>query len=112
MNFSPKELAELEYILRRLKQGEALQYIFQEASFWGMSFHVEQGVLIPRPETEELVEWIVADYRESGQVRILDIGTGRGCIPVSRAQLFPEAQVSSVDVSAPSLRIAALKVNR
>ena len=66
-----------------------------------MSFHVEQGVLIPRrPETEELVEWIVSDYREAGQVRILDIGTGSGCIPVSLAQLLPEAQVSSCDVSA------------
>ena len=66
MNFSTKEWAELEDILRRLKQREPLQYILQEASFCGMSFHVEQGVLIPRPETEELVEWIVSDYREAG----------------------------------------------
>lgn len=112
MNFSTKEWAELEDILRRLKQREPLQYILQEASFYGMSFHVEQGVLIPRPETEELVEWIVSDFREAGQVRILDIGTGSGCIPVSLAQLLPEAQVSSCDVSAEALRIAAMNVKR
>ena len=112
MNFSTKEWEELEDILRRLKQREPLQYILQEASFCGMSFHVEQGVLIPRPETEELVEWIVSDYREAGQVRILDIGTGSGCIPVSLAQLLPEAQVSSCDVSAEALRIAAMNIKR
>ena len=94
MNFSTKEWEELEDILRRLKQREPLQYILQEASFCGMSFHVEQGVLIPRPETEELV------------------GTGSGCIPVSLAQLLPEAQVSSCDVSAEALRIAAMNVKR
>ena len=110
--FSTKEWAELEDILRRLKQREPLQYILQEASFCGRSFHVEQGVLIPRPETEELVEWIVSDYRKAGQVRILDIGTGSGCIPVSLAQLLPEAQVSSCDVSTEALRIAAMNVKR
>ena len=73
---------------------------------------MEQGVLIPRPETEELVEWIVSDYRKAGQVRILDIGTGSGCIPVSLAQLLPEAQVSSCDVSTEALRIAAMNVKR
>lgn len=95
-----------------LEAAGTLQYILQEASFCGMSFHVEQGVLIPRPETEELVEWIVSDYREAGRVRILDIGTGSGCIPVSLAQLLPEAQVSSCDVSAEALRIAAMNVKR
>ena len=58
------------------------------------------------------MEWIVSDYREAGQVRILDIGTGSGCIPVSLAQLLPEAQVSSCDVSAEALRIAAMNVKR
>lgn len=112
MNFSTKEWKEVEDILRRLKQREPLQYILQEAPFCGLSFHVEKGVLIPRPETEELVEWIVSDYQKAGKVRILDIGTGSGCIPVALAERLPEAEVASCDVSAEALKVAAVNVKR
>ena len=112
MNFSTKEWKEVEDILARLKQREPLQYILQEAPFCGLSFHVEKGVLIPRPETEELVEWIVSDCQKAGKVRILDIGTGSGCIPVALAERLPEAEVASCDVSAEALRVAAVNVKR
>lgn len=112
MNFSTKEWKEVEDILARLKQREPLQYILQEAPFCGLSFHVEKGVLIPRPETEELVEWIVSDCQKAGKVRILDIGTGSGCIPVALAESLPEAEVASCDISAEALRVAAVNVKR
>ena len=112
MNFSTKEWKEVEDILARLKQREPLQYILQEAPFCGLSFHVEKGVLIPRPETEELVEWIVSDCQKAGKVRILDIGTGSGCIPVALAERLPEAEVASCDISAEALRVAAVNVKR
>lgn len=112
MNFSTKAWKEVEDILGRLKQREPLQYILQEAPFCGLSFHVEKGVLIPRPETEELVEWMVSDYQEAGKVRILDIGTGSGCIPVTLAERLSEAEVASCDVSAEALKVAAVNVKR
>lgn len=112
MNFSTKAWKEVEDILARLKQREPLQYILQEAPFCGLSFHVEKGVLIPRPETEELVEWIVSDCQKAGKVRILDIGTGSGCIPVALAEGLPEAEVASCDVSAEALKVAAVNVKR
>lgn len=112
MNFSTKAWKEVEDILSRLKQREPLQYILQEAPFCGLSFHVEKGVLIPRPETEELVEWMVSDYQEAGKVRILDIGTGSGCIPVTLAERLSEAEVASCDVSAEALKVAAVNVKR
>lgn len=112
MNFSTKAWKEVEDILARLKQREPLQYILQEAPFCGLSFHVEKGVLIPRPETEELVEWIVSDCQKAGKVRILDIGTGSGCIPVTLAERLPEAEVASCDISAEALRVAAVNVKR
>lgn len=112
MNFFTKEWKEVEDILARLKQREPLQYILQEAPFCGLSFHVEKGVLIPRPETEELVEWIVSDCQKAGKVRILDIGTGSGCIPVALAERLPEAEVASCDISAEALRVAAVNVKR
>lgn len=112
MNFSTKAWKEVEDILGRLKQREPLQYILQEAPFCGLSFHVEKGVLIPRPETEELVEWMVSDYQKAGKVRILDIGTGSGCIPVTLAEKLPEAEVASCDVSAEALKVAAVNVKR
>ena len=76
----------------------------------GFEFKVNKNVLIPRPETEELVLWILEDFKENAQC--LDLGTGSGCIPVSLAQLLPEAQVSSCDVSAEALRIAAMNIKR
>lgn len=86
MNFSTKEYTKLEDILSRLKRYEPLQYILGKTTFCGLPFEVAPGVLIPRPETEELVDWIISDYLEKSEVRILDIGTGSGCIPITLAR--------------------------
>ena len=102
----------------RLKQFEPIQYIIGETEFYGLTFFVNKDVLIPRPETEELVAWIVKESRENREERkdllianeesknILDIGTGSGCIAVSLAYSLPSAKVSALDISLGALSIA------
>jgi release factor glutamine methyltransferase len=87
--------------------GEPVQYVLGEADFDGMSLRVGPGVLIPRPETEELVAWIASDLAGRGKVRILDIGTGSGCIALSLARRFPDAEVEAWDISDSALAIAS-----
>lgn len=95
----------LEDILCRLKQGEPLQYIEGRAPFCGMDFVVEPGVLIPRPETVELVEWITQEHG-SEQPRILDMGTGSGCIAIALSKQIPGAKVDACDLSDKALAVA------
>lgn len=104
MILSEKEQAKLESILARLKKNEPLQYIQHKAHFFGRVFEVAPGVLIPRPETEELVQLIIEEA--SAASRILDIGTGSGCIAVSLSKELPGAAVTAWDVSAAALDIA------
>lgn len=99
----------LESVIQRLVNGEPVQYIAGHAWFYGLKFKVTPDVLIPRPETEELVEWILADHRTShaGEIRILDIGTGSGCIAIALArQLGHRAIVTAMDISSKALEIA------
>lgn len=91
----------LEQTVKRLKNHEPIQYIRGTADFYGLIFHVEPGVLIPRPETEELVDLILKE--NSGSVRVLDIGTGSGCIAISLAKHLPDGQVDAWDVSDEAL---------
>lgn len=105
MNFSSEMLARAEDILMRLKSYEPIQYIVGEATFCGLTFEVTPDVLIPRPETSELVDWIVADHPQEG-VRLLDIGTGSGCIPISLAKKMLLPQVAAWDVSSQALEVA------
>lgn len=93
-----------EYLQRLLKY-EPVQYILGYAEFYGLKFKVSPAVLIPRPETEELVELIVSEV-EKGDVTILDIGTGSGCIPISLKSELPAANVSAIDISIDALSIA------
>lgn len=104
MLLSPNEEEELERILCRLRKFEPIQYIQGTARFLGRTFHVAPGVLIPRPETEELVEEMLKEI--SPNSRILDIGTGSGCIAVTLSKELPEAQVTAWDISEDALRIA------
>ena len=93
----------------RLLNGEPVQYVVGEAEFCGRRFIVRPGVLIPRPETEELCQWILSALNASpflGKASILDIGTGSGCIAVTLAAELPEASVSAWDVSDEALVIA------
>lgn len=107
------EQKRLKTALNRLKIHEPLQYILGETEFYGIPFLVNKNVLIPRPETEELVDWIVKDFqktfsaaRKNKPFKILDIGTGSGCIAVSLAKNLPQAQVFGLDFSKEALEIA------
>lgn len=95
----------LDSTIKRLQQGEPLQYIEGKAPFYGMNFMVRPGVLIPRPETAELVEWIVQDHATQN-ARILDLGTGSGCIAISLSKQMPQAVVEACDISHEALAVA------
>jgi protein-(glutamine-N5) methyltransferase, release factor-specific len=101
---SPKERQDLDSILARLCNFEPIQYIQGIARFLERSFHVAPGVLIPRPETEELVEAMLREV--PSDARILDIGTGSGCIAVSLSKALPDARVTAWDISSDALSIA------
>ncbi len=103
MEFTLAELAEWKEILARLIKLEPVQYVLGESWFFGRRFEVCGDVLIPRPETEELVQWILASVKPGD--RLLDIGTGSGCIAISLALEKP-VEASALDVSAEALRIA------
>ncbi|WP_167619461.1 peptide chain release factor N(5)-glutamine methyltransferase [Maribellus sediminis] len=92
-------------IVARLKQFEPIQYILGETEFYDLALKVNPAVLIPRPETEELVAWMLETEWEPG-ARVLDIGTGSGCIALALKSGLPSAQVFGVDVSAPALETA------
>lgn len=112
INFSSENLSEVEDILSRLKTYEPLQYIIGETSFYGLKFNVSPTVLIPRPETAELVDWIVNDSKDK-KVNILDIGTGSGCIPISLATVMGNnSMVSAWDISEKALDVAAGNAKR
>lgn len=97
---------EIDGIVDRLILGEPIQYITGEARFYGLDFKVGPGVLIPRPETEELVDWIVSDAKGKEDLVILDIGTGSGCIAISLARHLEFPKVMAVDISALALGFA------
>jgi release factor glutamine methyltransferase len=97
-------------ILSDLKQQKPIQYIIGETEFYGLPFKVNEGVLIPRPETEELVALIIQSLKSqelnSRVIKILDIGTGSGCIAISLAKNLPNAEVYALDVSKEALKVA------
>ncbi|WP_431121601.1 peptide chain release factor N(5)-glutamine methyltransferase [Flagellimonas flava] len=94
--------------LSKLKLEEPLQYILGTAHFMDLDFKVNEHVLIPRPETEELVEWVISDCQveRSRDLRILDIGAGSGCIAIALAKKFPNANVYALDVSEQAIEVA------
>ncbi len=98
----------LENALTRLSSGEPIQYIIEEAWFMGLNFRVTKDVLIPRPETEELVDWIIQTTLpfQNKKISVLDIGTGSGCIPISLKKKVPFLQIHSIDISSNALVIA------
>ena len=110
-SFSSKEQKQLDDILDRLKNFEPLQYILGVEIFHGLEFEVTPSVLIPRPETAELIDWIIADHPDfTGH--LLDVGTGSGCIPISLAKEFPHAHIESWDVSTQALAVAERNAKR
>ena len=98
---------EANTILTQLQTGRPLQYILGYTEFYGLKFLVNPAVLIPRPETEELVEWVVSSFQSSvGSLQVLDIGTGSGCIAIALKKNLPRAKVSAIDISADALQTA------
>ena len=111
-----EELPELEenknvflFKLIQLKEQKPLQYITGETEFYGMKFFVNESVLIPRPEKEELIEWILKDVKNSN-LQILDVGTGSGCIPIVLKKNLPQAEILAMDISEKALETALLNV--
>ena len=96
--------ATLEDAINRLQKHEPIQYIQGYSDFCGLRFKVTPATLIPRPETSELVEWVASEA--TGNERILDIGTGSGCIAVSLANKMPQSEVTAWDISAEALTVA------
>ena len=106
---SSDEERNLEEIIARLQNGEPVQYVLGEADFAGRTFHVEPGVLIPRPETAELCQWIeeeVSSLEADDPKQILDICTGSGCIAITLGLTLPNSEVTGWDISEDALRIA------
>ena len=110
---SESELLKFNFAVKDLKNNRPIQYILGEADFYRLKFFVNEHVLIPRPETEELVDLIIKDYNLSyssvertGAKSILDIGTGSGCIPIALKKNIPCADVSATDVSREALMVA------
>ncbi len=98
-------------IIKRLQNEEPIQYILKKTSFYGLPFIVDKNTLIPRPETEELVAWIIEEaskgkLHKKDKISILDIGTGTGCIPISLAKNLIKSSVSAIDISQKALLIA------
>ena len=107
--FSEEEIVVWNSILEELKKEIPIQYLLGSTSFYGLDFEVNPNVLIPRPETEELVEWIIRNnskIEKPKDLKILDIGTGSGCIAISLAKNLPNATVSAIDVSEKALATA------
>jgi release factor glutamine methyltransferase len=107
--FSETELESWSSILEQLKKEIPIQYILGVTHFYGLEFEVNSAVLIPRPETEELVDWIIQNSKlkaQNSKLKILDIGTGSGCIGIALAKNLPNAQVFALDVSEKALATA------
>jgi release factor glutamine methyltransferase len=106
---TPRQQAAMEQAFQQLEQHKPVQYVLGEAWFYGLRFRVNENVLIPRPETEELVQWVLEDMKlESSPAApaILDIGTGSGCIAVALQKKLPAAHVSALDISREALNVA------
>ena len=97
----------LKKIQKRLLQSEPVQYITGQADFYGLKFFVDRNVLIPRPETEELVFWVKDTFKNKMETaRILDIGTGSGCIIITLKHLLPEIEASGIDIVPEAILVA------
>ena len=109
MEMDALQLLRWETVLSELKKEKPIQYILGETEFYGLRFRVNENTLIPRPETEELVELIISDNqitKNTNSLTILDIGTGSGCIAISLAKNLSNAKVSAIDVSEKALEMA------
>jgi release factor glutamine methyltransferase len=110
--FSETELTALRELVRRRGQGEPLQHLLGTMEFCGQTFLCDKRAMVPRPETEELVELLIADCGSRNAERILDVGTGSGVIALSLAKKFPDAEIGAVDISEDALALARENAER
>jgi release factor glutamine methyltransferase len=103
---SGKKYHKFQIAIERLKIYEPIQYIIGETEFYGLNFEVNNSVLIPRPETEELVDWIIKENKVKNEINILDIGTGSGCIAIALAKNLKNVSVFALDISNNALDVA------
>ena len=103
---------ELKAVCEQLARNIPIQYIYQKASFFGLDLYVDERVLIPRQETEELVDWILTTYARQENLRILDIGTGSGAIAIALKKHLPRAKVTAMDISGEALQVARTNAKR
>lgn len=106
IEFSVEELQKMDEYLQRLLTHEPIQYVLGKTHFYGLELQVNPNTLIPRPETEELVEWIIQENQHKKNIQILDIGTGSGAIAIALAKNLPNATVWALDVSEQALQMA------
>lgn len=107
-NLNQSDVLKIYDCCKALATGRPVQYVLGEAEFYGLVFRVNSSVLIPRPETEELVDLLIKDRRAAGgNWSLLDIGTGSGCIPVTVKKWLPQAGIYAMDISADALRTAS-----
>jgi len=104
-SLTEEEQSLFDNALCQLEKDVPIQYILGETEFYGLKFRLTPDVLIPRPETEELVDWIIKETAP-GKISILDIGTGSGCIAINLAKHFPDAKVFAIDISSKALAVA------
>jgi release factor glutamine methyltransferase len=111
LRLSESEILRFHFALKKLKEGVPIQYVLGTAWFYGDAYTVSPAVLIPRPETEELVQLIV-DRQKSVPHRLLDVGTGSGCIPLALKKVFPQTVISACDVSPEALAVAQINAHQ
>ncbi|UCE93893.1 MAG: peptide chain release factor N(5)-glutamine methyltransferase [Flavobacteriaceae bacterium] len=107
LNLDQKESNLFLTALSKLEKEYPIQYIIGHTEFMGMKFRVNEDVLIPRPETEELIHWILESAPQKTMLSIIDIGTGSGCIPITLAKQLPDTRIEAMDISKEALQIAS-----
>jgi release factor glutamine methyltransferase len=105
-SLSPTQVKQYRLLLTQAQQSEPVPYLTGQAPFYGLTFRVTPAVLIPRPETEQLVEQVLSWARARGTVQLVDVGTGSGCIAVTLAHHLPQAAITAVDLSPAALAVA------
>ncbi len=104
--------SEIGRLLQRINSQEPIQYILEETHFYGRDFFVSPSVLIPRPETEQLIQLVIKEFSDKEDVSLLDVGTGSGCIAITLAKELPKAQVFALDISTDALAVAKRNANQ